>query len=48
MTETIVDGTGLTRKPAKTEAVAMTTLTLASKLSGVFIQLVCIQSKENL
>ena len=42
-TETIVDGTGLTRTPAKAEAVAMTTLTLASKQSGAFIQLVRIQ-----
>ncbi|KAL9955745.1 hypothetical protein ACROYT_G037113 [Oculina patagonica] len=30
----------MSRTPAKTEAVAMTTLTLALKLSGVFIQLI--------
>ena len=42
-TETIVGGTGLTRTPAKREAVVMTTPTLASKQSGVSIQLVSIQ-----
>ena len=40
----IVDGTALTKTPAKVEAVAMTTLTLT--LSGVFIQQVSTQSKE--